>query len=363
MRKADKYIVQHVLSAIGMVLLMLMGLQTFMLFVAELGAIGQGHYTVGKAFIYVLMQTPYHVYLFFPIACLIGVLMGLGMMANYRELLILRASGRSVASIAWLLARVIFVLVLLVCTISELVLPTLIHFSEDWKTNQRTGGQTIRTPQGIWLRQGNHFFHIQKVPSVNEIEGLHQYQFDDAHHLVRSRYIQKAVYKDNLWQLTGVDESILPKMNRTADKPTDKVVTQYTESLTEKLPLSPNLLVGSAQDPNELDLLQLTKLILAKRAAHLDPAQYEVNFWRRVLQPVSTFVMVLIAFPFIFGSTRSRSVGQRFMIGVSVGFLFHVLNELAVPISQIYQIQPLMASTLPIVFFAIIGMGALRITR
>ncbi|MCK1890503.1 LptF/LptG family permease, partial [Legionella pneumophila] len=42
---------------------------------------------------------PYQVYLFFPIASLLGCLVGLGVLANHSELVVMRAAGISIGQI------------------------------------------------------------------------------------------------------------------------------------------------------------------------------------------------------------------------------------------------------------------------
>lgn len=353
----NKYISSHVRSAIGAVCLMLLGLQIFMLFVAEMGTIGQGGYGVFNAFLFVLMQMPYHVYLFFPIACLLGVLLGLGMLANHSELLVMRASGISPANIASSVFKSVAGLVLIVCLLGEFVCPKIIHFSEDWKTSLRTGGQAIRTAHGLWLRQNSSFIHIEHVPSKTKLVGIHQYRFNNKHQLIMARYVDHANYKNGTWHLNNIENTYFSALN----KKQPKITVDNTKNKIWSLKLSPNMLISSDLDPNEMSLLQLAKLIIAKRNSHLDPGHFEMNFWRRVFQPLATFVMVLLAMPFIFGSIRSMSVGQRFLLGTAVGFLFHILNEFAIPISQIYQVPPLLAASMPMIFFALVG--AILITR
>lgn len=348
-----QYIVKHVLQAIGLVCLMLLGLQCFMLFVGELGAIGQGGYGIGSAFLFVLMKLPYHLYLFFPVTCLMGLLLGLGMMANQNELTVIRASGVSPVQIARAIFKVIAVLVVVVALLGELVLPKLSRYSEEWKALQRSGGQALQTAHGAWLRQKNHFIHIEQVLSSKILKGIQQYEFNDNHDLIKARTIDSARYHDGQWHLSGVKQTLLPSLAKT-NKPLT-VRAQHFKSLPWDISLPPNLLVGVDNNPNEMTFPELIHLILAKRHAHLEATEFEVSFWRRALQPISTFVMMLLAMPFIFGSTRSMTIAQRFMIGTSVGFLFHLLNEFVIPVSQIYQVKPWLAASLPTAVFAVLG--------
>jgi lipopolysaccharide export system permease protein len=62
--------------------------------------------------------------------------------------------------------------------------------------------------------------------------------------------------------------------------------------------------------------------------------------------------MLLVALSFIFGPLRSTTMGARILLGVITGFSFHVFNEVFAPISQVYNIPPLLAALLPGMVFA-----------
>lgn len=346
----DRYISQHVLSAIGVISLMLLGLQLFMLMVGEMNVIGTGSYGLFDAFIYVLLQLPFQLYLFFPVACLLGVLMGLGMMANHCELLVIRASGLSPMNIVWTVFKAVSLLVIMVCLLGEIVFPKLIKFGQELKSNLQTNGQSIQTEHGLWLRQDNSFIHIKHVVSTHQLEDIQQYQFNQKHDLILSRYIKTANHQNGIWHLQGVEETkfVGSKYLRAKSK---KIEHMYWQ-----LNLLPNMLMITDSDPNEMSLLKLGRFIMAKRKEHLDAGNFEMNFWRRIFQPLVTFVMVLLAMPFVFGSVRHMSIGQRFLLGAAVGFLFHLLNEFVVPISQIYQVPALMAAAMPMLIFSLLGL-------
>ena len=93
MKLLSNYIAKIVLASTGLVTLMLIGLQIFILFVKQLGDLGKGGYGILQATWFVFCQLPYQIYTFMPMASLLGCLIGLGMMANHRELVVMRAAG------------------------------------------------------------------------------------------------------------------------------------------------------------------------------------------------------------------------------------------------------------------------------
>ena len=84
------------------------------------------------------------------------------------------------------------------------------------------------------------------------------------------------------------------------------------------------------------------------------PSRYELAFWRKVTQPISIAVMMLMALSFIFGPLRSVTMGARILSGVIAGFTFYISSEFFGPVSLVYQIPPVFGAVAPsIVFFGI----------
>ena len=92
-----------------------------------------------------------------------------------------------------------------------------------------------------------------------------------------------------------------------------------------------------------------------------DSSRYELAFWRKLLQPVSIAVMLLMALSFIFGPLRSVTMGARVIMGVLTGFGFFITNEVFGPLSLVYSLPPFVGAILPSLLFA--GVAALLLQR
>ncbi len=76
-----------------MTLFMLVSLSGIIKFVDQLKKAGQGSYDALGAGMYTLLSVPKDVQIFFPMAALLGALLGLGMLAQRSELVVMQASG------------------------------------------------------------------------------------------------------------------------------------------------------------------------------------------------------------------------------------------------------------------------------
>uniref|UniRef100_UPI000553BBB2 LptF/LptG family permease n=1 Tax=Edwardsiella tarda TaxID=636 RepID=UPI000553BBB2 len=89
----DRYIGRTIFNTIMMTLFMLVSLSGIIKFVDQLRKVGQGDYSVAGAGLFTLLSIPKDIEIFFPMAALLGALLGLGMLAQRSELVVMQAAG------------------------------------------------------------------------------------------------------------------------------------------------------------------------------------------------------------------------------------------------------------------------------
>lgn len=351
MRLLDRYIAKMILMSIGLVTFMLAGLQVFMLFVNQLDDLGKGDYGLLQAALFVLLQMPYHVYLFFPMASMLGSLIGLGIMANHRELIVMRAAGMSIGQITVAVLKASVIVILLVTISGETLIPKLARLANDHRMLALTGGQALRTAQGLWLRDKNDFITIGVVTSDNTMHDVYQFRFDSSHTMRLARQIATISLKDGQWQAYGVNET---QINDSSTK------AHYTKEMTWDVPMQPAILTLSTAEPDEMTLRELHHYLRAQKGNHQSALSYQLTYWQRLFQPLTTVVMMMLAIPFIFGPLRSSTMGSKLLIGATVGFGFHIINRFFGPVSQVLQWPSLIAALGPTCLFALLGLFLMR---
>ena len=350
----DRYIAKTVLSSILLVTLFLFSLQLFLLFVDEIRFLGRGQFGIWQTFLYVLMQVPYQIYLFFPVASLLGALVGLGVLASHSELIVMRAAGYSITQIAISVLKIGFILIIVVTIVGETLVPKLMFHSENYKTELITGGKALRTQNGVWIRDSESFIFIHHVASEHQLRNVIQYKFTADNTLTFIRQAKNASYQEGEWHLSDIQESQFLD---------DKVETQAIHSQIWQTNLTPRMLSVAIIEPDEMSLAQLGTFIEEQKRNLLQVRHYELSFWKRIFQPISSCVMLLLAIPFIFGPLRSATMGARFLFGVTCGFGFYVLNQFFTPISEVYHLPPLLGAMGPTLIFALIAIFMIRRIR
>lgn len=346
MKLVDQYIGKTVLSAMIMVLFVLTGLQGFILFVSLIGDIGKADFGIWQAFLYVCLEIPYHVYLFFPMASLLGCLIGLGMLANRSELVVLRAAGMSIGQITLAVFKVAIVMILCMTIAGEMVLPKLVLWANDLKTQAIHGRNSLQTSKGLWLHVESDILMIGEVVSSTELRDIEQFHFDSNRRVEFVRRIQSVIRQDGAWMISSAVQTQLTEPTLTVS-----TVTRVPWDVV----LDPRWLRVSQHEPDEMTFRELQQFLTVHKLSKINIRHYELNYWQRIVLPFTTLVMMLLAIPFIFGSLRSTGMGSKLMFGALMGFSFYILNRLCGSLSEIYQFSTIIAAIGPTAICAGLG--------
>ncbi|WP_323839905.1 LPS export ABC transporter permease LptG [Photorhabdus africana] len=341
----DRYIGRTIIQTILMTLFMLVSLSGIIKFVEQLRKVGQGEYTTISAGLYALLSVPKDIQIFFPMAALLGALLGLGTLATRSELVVMQASGFTRMQIAGSVMKTAIPLVILTMVIGEWVAPQGEQMARNYRAQKMLGGSLVSTTKGMWAKDGDDFIYIQRIVSDTEIKGVNIYHFSDDKKLLSVKYAASAVYdEDNdLWKLSQVEESDLTDSK--------KITGSQRISADWKILLTPEQLNVVALEPEALSISGLYQYIKYLKQSEQESGRYQLNMWKKIFAPLSVAVMMLMALSFIFGPLRSVPMGVRIITGISFGFLFYVLNEIFGPLSLVYSMPAVLAALLPSLSF------------
>ncbi len=350
MGRLDRYIGRNVLLAILGVLLVLLGLALLFAFIDELTDMSEG-YGLGQVARYVLLTAPGRAYELLPMAALIGCLVGLGSLATSSELTVMRAAGVSLARIVLAVMKPLLVLMLAGVLVGEYVAPLCDNLAQSGRSLALAGGDPQSTRRGLWHRQGDEFIHINSVQPNGELIGVTRYRFDAQMRMLSASFARRAQFTDGEWYLQDVATTHFHEQ---------RTETERVLQLPWAIDMDPQVLAIVVLEPDALSIRGLWSYIHYLGGQGLDNAKYWLAFWSKVLQPLITAALVLLAISFIFGPLRSVTLGQRLFTGVLVGFIFRIGQDLLGPASLVYGFSPLLAVLVPALVCASAGWVLLR---
>ncbi|MEB0077602.1 LPS export ABC transporter permease LptG [Pseudomonas sp. CCI3.2] len=350
MVKIDRYIGKSVLVAILGVLGVILGLASLFAFIDEMGDISDT-YTLMDASSFVLLTAPRRVYEMLPMSALIGCLVGLGSLASSSELTIMRAAGVSVGRIVWAVMKPMLLLMVAGVLVGEYVAPVSEDMAQSNRSLAQGGGDAQSSKYGVWHREGEEFIHINAVQPNGVLYGVTRYRFDDQRHMQIASFSKHAKFEKDHWQLQDVTTTVF-------HGDSTEIVTSPSERWG--VTLSPQLLSTLVLPPDSLSISGLWSYSHYLAEQGLNNGRYWLAFWTKVLQPLVTMALVLMAISFIFGPLRSVTLGQRVFTGVLVGFTFRIAQDLLGPSSLVFGFSPLFAVLVPSGICAIAGLWLLR---
>jgi lipopolysaccharide export system permease protein len=74
---------------------------------------------------------------------------------------------------------------------------------------------------------------------------------------------------------------------------------------------------------------------------------YELAFWSRLINPLVTFVMLMVSIPFVVGASCGVSTGSRMMLGIVIGMTFNIFDKIAGYVGLVYEFNPMLMAILP----------------
>ncbi|MDD7804973.1 MAG: LPS export ABC transporter permease LptG [Endozoicomonas sp. (ex Botrylloides leachii)] len=350
MRKLDWYIARNVLGAMFVVLFGLVFLESMFAFLTQLSDI-RANYGIMEVLIYTVLLIPHKLYLFIPSAAIIGCLIGLGNMASSSELVVMRAAGVSLWRMVWSAMKPALVLIFIGILLGEYFAPVTEQVAETRRTIARsTDG--VYTGEGIWHREGNEYMYFNAVEPNGVLYGITIYSFDNHHHLKDFVFAKRALFQGDYWLLEGVKKTHFDGKRFVTE---NKAIEPWQTSLTTKL------LKVVVVKPEALSMTGLNTYIHYLAGQGLDSGEYRLAFWKKILQPLSIFSLVLVGISFVFGPLRSVSMGLRIFSGVIVGVVFMITQNLLGPSSLVFGFPPILAVLAPAIIC--IGIGGILLRR
>ena len=318
----------------------------------------QGAYTNADAVWFVTLTIPRMAYQAFPVAALLGALVGVGGLAAANELVAFRTSGVSRLRLALAALVGTLSLTIPVMIMGEWVAPAAEHQARAFRLSEMVGRAIIGGPTGMWMRDGDAVVNIQ-LPLLSadrgkqsvEFRDLVIYSFGEEVGLKAITRAATAAHREGDWVLEDVTEVAFTE--RGAAK-------TWVAEQPWSTQVRPELLDSAVTRPPRLSIRSLTGYLDYLHKNGLDDSVYKSAFWEKIFYPLSVLALVLAGMPFVFGSARSQNLGVRMFSGMVLGGVFMVLTRLFHSFGDAYQFPALLNHALPPLLLAV---GALWVLR
>ncbi len=350
MNRLDRYLGRAVIAGTLVTLAVLLPLLGFFLLADEASDIGTEQYGFLDALWFVALSLPRYAYQVFPIATLIGALVGLGQLASSSELVAMRAAGVSIARIVLgaMLGGVLLAAAAIV--VGEGIAPPAEQRALALRQLAQSGDDMSMTAAGLWARDGDTFVNIRELKPGAVLRDIYIYRVRGTA-LLAATHARSAVYRDGGWVLQDIERSLITDQGVTVER--------MDEAGWSSL-LRPSLLKVIVVEPQALSVWGLYRYIRYLGRSGQDAGRYEVALWGKLVQPLLILAMIFVAIPVLLGSARTTGTGIKVFAGIVIGIAFYLVSRSFTFLSLLFGLNPALAALAPPFLFVGAALLVLR---
>jgi lipopolysaccharide export system permease protein len=352
MKIRDRYIAKTLLSHTIIVLVVWISIYSFFNFLAELDSVGKEGYTILSAFTYIVLQLPEVAYKQASPIILLGCILGMGSLASTGQLLIFRVSGASIFKITILALKNSLIFLFFFIALGEFLAPISSNLAVNSKSNIMGGSSASFNQDGFWIRDGDNFINVKTNIDGKFFSDITVIEVNSLNKIERVIKSENAFFDGSSLDMSdseifSIDESSF----------FDRISLKERNSYDKTVSFDRDLINSIKKEPKDLSTLTLIKQIRFLSDNKLRSGIFEVELYKRLIQPITLIAMILLAMLFIFGSTREVTLGRKIFFGIALGLSFEMLSRFASAMALSFDFSPLLSSILPsimVMFISII---------
>lgn len=347
MAKLANYVKKTALTAMLAGVFGLWGLQLLFAYLGEIENLNE-NYKVMDALTFIAYRSPYFLSQFMPTGVLLGAVVGLGLLANNSELVVMRASGVSIYRIVGWALQPALVFVVLALAINQWALPISQSYANAIKSPDK-----LLTINGYWTMlptdTGKQIVYIEKADSAGNLGAIKSLSIDNGT-LTYAMQASGGQYDGNVdnhyqWRLFEVDSLTLA----------NQTVVKNLHQTTLTLPIAKDSVSLLTREPDDMSISDLYAHANLMTHQGTNSPRHTLAFWQKLLSPFAVLSLVLVACSFVFGSLRSQSLGLRIVVALLVGLLFSYAQDLAGFVALAANLPPLVMVSMPILAVGLLG--------
>lgn len=346
-----RYIASQIFIGLIIATAVLLPLFSFFDLLDQLDDAGKGTYRVQDAFLYTAMLLPRRFIQIAPFISLLGTVAALGKLAVSSELVAMRVAGVSPTRISLVPLSVGILLLVFIAVLEQFIAPQLQQKAISFRAVAL--GQTAELGRnlGIWSRNERNILRIgemQHAKKAIDIEILH---FDKDNHLSVHMHAKFAdIISDDHWKLTNVTVRTFTEQ---------KIYATSANLANWKSFLSPEDIATLTKPPESLSPIELFRHVEFLRDTGQEAASYALALWRKAGSAVMTIAMLLLAIPFIFGSTRS-GLGNKLVFAALTGIIVFLFDQIIANVGLMLNLNPALTALCPGLIMILLAMLWLR---
>ncbi|NOL50846.1 LPS export ABC transporter permease LptG [Pelistega suis] len=368
MKTARRYLASEIYRTTIAVILVLLGLFIFFDMIDALDNLNEKFTFVSLLYVQAL-QIPNRLYDLLPICVLIGTVIALAGLAQRNELVILRVSGISSKRLLWMLWLITIPFMIFAAFVSEVVTPYTEKKTSEF-TISALGKNSTKMDSGYWFREpvdDAHYrvINIRRLNSSTEIDTITIFEYNTQDNQLSSvTNAAKGILQHGELRLDNVTTrtltSNLAQVLTNEQAPLESISSLKTQkTISFKTSLTSERLVATELQPDKMSTPDLLNYVQYLEENNLQANRHIVALWRKGSYPFTLLVMITLAAPIGFVQSRKGGVGAKIFLGILIGIIFFMANQLALNVGMLNNLPPWLTALLPNIIALILAFGAL----
>jgi lipopolysaccharide export system permease protein len=308
--------------------------------------------------LYLLLRTPYYIHLILPLAFLISILILLILMVRGNEMIVVRTSGISTASLMKPLLAFSLVLVALSFVLAEWIIP-FTSSASDYLYRVKLKGEEAKVffkNNSIWFKRNNVIYNIDFFDAKKDmIKGLTVLELSETFSVNKRYDAQEGVFKDNAWYFKNVTERTFNEKGLVAKKTYEQFKDLFREP--------PSIFKTADKNPEDMGYQELSRYIRRLQRDGHDIKRYLVDLYDKIAFPFINLIMVFAAFSVGLRYMKTKHISIGIFSGILLGACYWVCHSISLSLGYSEIFPPLFAawfSNLLFISSGVIGIVTLR---
>jgi lipopolysaccharide export system permease protein len=325
----DRYVGATALKTYAVVAAGLTAMFTLLDFVEQLALVGQGHYLFGDALAYVVLTAPGRLLQVTPVSMLLGSLLALGNLNRRTELTALRCLGISEVRIIASVMKAAVPVCLILLVMSEFLIPKVERLAQDQRS---LAIESAHSEDSFWAYGNGQYLNVQRFRHDKVLEDVDIFSFSTGGELTGYLHSDHADLQPNgSWLLRNV-------LKKTITAALFK--TEHLDSVAWQPFISASQLQLLRLPLESMPPVELFRYIRSLRREHQPVSRYEQELWAKIGIPISIIAMIMIAAPFVFGTSRARDLGYQIVVGAAIGIVFSLGQQITRHVGVLLDLSP-----------------------
>jgi len=288
-----------------------------------------------------------------PIAVLLGVLSGFGLMAKNNEILALKSGG---VSLHYLLLPIVVIgicLTVFLFIFSEVVVPISVVKAN--RIEEMTSGAKMTTSKekNIWIRGNQSITHIAYYnPADQVLSGVSIAYFNKEFALTSRINARSGKYMDGNWVFFDC------LLQQHLDSPEEDQEVVFSDEKICQIDLQPADLLRVAKESEEMPFFELYEYIQKVEGQGYDATKYRVDFYAKTAFPFICFIISMFGAGLALRGSTKEGMVISFAYGILTVFIYWSFYSFCLSLGYGNVLPPFVSAWIAnLIFFCAAGLA------